>query len=121
MAYPRCTEHVQAIARVCHEHRIPIVPYSGGSSVEGHTSAPFGGISIDFGYMDKCLRFRPEDMDATVQPGLCWTELNEELASQGSNLFFPIDPGKPLSCCGSFSSLQHPVAVGTISVYIMFY
>ena len=93
VAYPRSTEHVQAIARICHRRKVPIVPYSGGSSIEGHTSAPFGGVSIDFSYMDKCLRFSAEDMDATVQPGLGWTELNEELASQGAGLFFPIDPG----------------------------
>jgi D-lactate dehydrogenase (cytochrome) len=72
---------------------VPIIPFSGGSSVEGHTGAPFGGVSIDFTYMDKCLRYSPEDMDATVQPGLCWTDFNEELASEGTGLFFPIDPG----------------------------
>lgn len=69
------------------------MPYSGGSSIEGHTGAPFGGVSIDFAYMDKCLRFNAEDMDATVQPGLCWTDLNEDLAAQETGLFFPIDPG----------------------------
>ncbi|KAJ2983198.1 hypothetical protein NQ176_g879 [Zarea fungicola] len=122
VAYPRCTEHVQAIARVCHEHRIPIVPYSGGSSVEGHTSAPFGGISIDFGYMDKCLRFRPEDMDATVQPGLCWTELNEELASQGSNLFFPIDPAPSAKfggMIGTNCSGTNAVRYGTMKDWVL--
>jgi D-lactate dehydrogenase (cytochrome) len=40
---------------------IVIVPYSGGSSVEGHFSAPFGGISVDFLNMGKIVAFHPEE------------------------------------------------------------
>jgi D-lactate dehydrogenase (cytochrome) len=52
VAYPRSTKQVAAIARICHKHRVPIIPYSGGSSLEGNFSAPYGGVSIDFAYMD---------------------------------------------------------------------
>lgn len=93
VAYPRNTGHVSTIARICSKWRIPIIPFSGGSSVEGHISAPFGGVSIDFSFMDKIVELRPDDMDVTVQPGVCWTDLNHELANNGSGLFFPIDPG----------------------------
>lgn len=48
VAYPRNTEQVSTIARICHERKVPIIPYSGGSSLEGHTAAPFGGISMAF-------------------------------------------------------------------------
>ena len=37
------------------------VPYSGGSSVEGHFSAPFGGVSVDFMHMNKIVDFHPEE------------------------------------------------------------
>lgn len=93
VAYPRSTEQVAAIARVCHKYRIPIIPYSGGSSLEGNFSAPFGGISIDFAYMDKVVQFNKEDMDIVVQPSIGWQDLNEQLYKMGSGLFFPIDPG----------------------------
>lgn len=93
VAYPKNTEQVSTIARVCHKRQIPIIPFSGGSSVEGHISAPFGGISIDFAFMDQVVQFNKEDMDVIVQPGLCWTDLNQQLAKMGSGLFFPIDPG----------------------------
>lgn len=69
------------------------MPFSGGSSLEAHTGAPFGGVSIDFGYMDKVVALNQEDMDVVVQPGVCWTDLNEELAHQNTGFFFPIDPG----------------------------
>lgn len=51
VAYPRSTEQVSIISRVCHKYRVPIIGYSGGSSLEGHFSAPYGGISVDFAYM----------------------------------------------------------------------
>ncbi|KAL4891041.1 hypothetical protein BDV59DRAFT_183092 [Aspergillus ambiguus] len=39
VAYPRSTEQVSTIVRICHKWKIPINPYSGGSSLEGHTAA----------------------------------------------------------------------------------
>lgn len=68
-------------------------PYSGGSSLEGNFSAPYGGISVDFAYMDQIVQFNKDDMDIVVQPSIGWQDLNERLATMGSGLFFPIDPG----------------------------
>ncbi|RSL54559.1 hypothetical protein CEP53_007390 [Fusarium sp. AF-6] len=92
VAYPRSTEHVSGIAHICHKWKVPIIPFSGGSSVEGHISAPFGGVSIDFAYMDRIVKLNKEDMDVVVQPSVCWTDLNLRLAKQGTGLWFPIDP-----------------------------
>lgn len=36
--YPSSTEDVVTVVNTCREYRIPIVPYSGGTSLEGHTS-----------------------------------------------------------------------------------
>ena len=57
-------------------------------------SAPYGGISIDFINMDQILEVHADDMDVVVQPGLCWSDLNQELARRELGLFFPIDPCK---------------------------
>lgn len=94
VAYPRSTADVSAIAQVCYKYHVPIIPYSGGSSLEGNFSAPFGGISVDFAYMDKIVQFNQEDMDIVVQPSIGWQDLNEQLSKMGSGLFFPVDPGK---------------------------
>ena len=77
--------------KVCHKRRIPIVPYSGGTSLEGHFAAPRGGLSIDFSRMDKLLALHADDLDVVVQPALGWETLNDELSQHG--LFFPPDPG----------------------------
>lgn len=115
VAYPRSTEEVAAIARICHRHRVPIIPYSGGSSLEGNFSTPFGGISVDFAHMDRILRLNKEDMDVVVQPSIGWQDLNAELAKVGSGLFFPIDPGMyctiPPTCLCLLVSLGELIAL----------
>ncbi|TID26313.1 glycolate oxidase subunit GlcD [Venturia nashicola] len=88
---PLTTEQVSIIMKVCHERRIPVTPYSGGTSLEGHFAATRGGICIDFARMDKILNLHAEDLDVVVQPAVGWETLNEELAKVG--LFFPPDPG----------------------------
>lgn len=89
--YPTTTEDVSKIMKICYQRKIPVTAYSGGTSLEGHFTPTRGGISIDFGKMDKILRLNKEDMDVVVQPALGWEVLNEELAKD--NLFFPPDPG----------------------------
>ncbi|KAK4994580.1 D-lactate ferricytochrome c oxidoreductase [Elasticomyces elasticus] len=88
---PGSTEEVSAVMKVCHERRIPVTAYSGGTSLEGHFAATRGGICIDFSRMDKILALHKDDLDVVVQPAVGWETLNETLAE--SNLFFPPDPG----------------------------
>jgi D-lactate dehydrogenase (cytochrome) len=91
VAYPKSTAEVSTIAKICHKYRIPVIPFSGGTSLEGNFSAPYGGISVDFAFMDQIVQFNEADMDVVVQPSVSWMALNEELRSSG--LFFPVDPG----------------------------
>ncbi|PQE13444.1 glycolate oxidase protein [Rutstroemia sp. NJR-2017a WRK4] len=93
VAYPKSTADVSRIAAICHKYRVPIVPYSGGSSLEGNISCPYGGVSVDFAFMDQIIKFNEADMDIVVQPSVSWMDLNEELARRQSGLFFPVDPG----------------------------
>ena len=88
---PFTTEEVSKIVKICHERKIPITAYSGGTSLEGHFSATRGGICVDFGRMDKIIKIHKDDLDVVVQPAVGWENLNEELAKDG--LFFPPDPG----------------------------
>jgi hypothetical protein len=37
------------------------VPYSGGTSLEANFSAPFGGMSIDFSFMDEIVALHEDE------------------------------------------------------------
>ncbi|KAF5969309.1 d-lactate dehydrogenase (cytochrome) [Fusarium coicis] len=122
VAYPRTTEQVSVIARICHEHRVPIIPYSGGSSLEGNFSAPYGGISVDFAYMDQIIQFNKDDMDIVVQPSIGWQDLNAKLLAMDSGLFFPVDPGpsaKIGGMIGTNCSGTNAVRYGTMKDWVI--
>lgn len=102
VVYPRSTEDVSAIARICHRRNVPMVPFGAGSSVEGNFSQPHSGICVDFAHMDKIVAFHPDDMDVVVQPGVNWVDLNRQIA--GSGLFAPMDPSPTATIGGMVST-----------------
>ena len=52
-------EHVRVPMVIC--MLTCAVPYSGGSSLEANFSAPFGGMSVDFSYMDQIVALHAEE------------------------------------------------------------
>ncbi|KAK1271619.1 hypothetical protein QJS04_geneDACA012957 [Acorus gramineus] len=91
VVFPRSEDEVSKIVLSCNKHKIPIVPYGGATSIEGHTLAPQGGVCIDMSLMNAIKQLHVEDMDVVVESGIGWIELNEYLKPYG--LFFPLDPG----------------------------
>src|SRR5690606_29089801 len=92
------TDEVAEVVRLCGAHRVPVIPYGVGSSLEGHLLAVQGGVSIDLSQMNKVLAVNAEDLTATVQAGVTRKQLNAEIKDTG--LFFPIDPGADASLGG---------------------
>ena len=98
VVFPQSADDVQDIVRICAAHRVPVIPFGTGTSLEGHVNAPFGGVSIDVRDMNRVLAVHAEDLDCVVQPGITRRALNEYLRDQG--VFFPIDPGADASLGG---------------------
>lgn len=98
VVFAESTQDVQDAVKLCAAHKIPVIPYGVGSSLEGHLLAVQGGISLDLTRMNKVLSINAEDLTVTVQPGVTRKQLNDEIKSTG--LFFPIDPGADASIGG---------------------
>ncbi len=91
VVFPKSTDEVRDVVNVCRRHRVPMIPYGVGTSLEGHVLAVQGGVTLDLSQMNQVLAVHEEDLDAVVQAGVTRKQLNEHIKHTG--LFFPIDPG----------------------------
>ena len=91
VVFAESTDDVAAVVRLAAAHRVPVIPYGVGTSIEGHLLALHGGISIDLGRMNAVLAINSEDLTVTAQAGITRKQLNAAIKDTG--LFFPIDPG----------------------------
>ncbi|KAJ1536654.1 hypothetical protein HK096_009135 [Nowakowskiella sp. JEL0078] len=88
---------------ICNKHKIPVIPFAAGSSLEGHiipeksTLETRGTITLDVSQMDKILAIHPNDLAIVVEPGVNWIDLRQTL--EPHRVFFPPDPGAA-ACIG---------------------
>ncbi|TFY79625.1 hypothetical protein EWM64_g4390 [Hericium alpestre] len=105
VVYPQSTEDVVKIVKIANNYRMPVVAYSGATSLEGHfIGTKGGGICVDMSGMDKILEIHESDSDLVCQPGVGWVEINHALKEQGIPLFFPIDPAPTATIGGMLST-----------------
>ncbi|TCD60929.1 hypothetical protein EIP91_009282 [Steccherinum ochraceum] len=113
VVFPRSTEDVVKIVKISRKYRMPIIPYSGATSLEGHYRAPASGsICVDMSGMDKILEIHEADSDLVCQPGARWADINATLKEKGKlirlsgwiPLFFPLDPAPGATIGGMVST-----------------
>ena len=102
VVYPITTKDVVFLVNICQNAKIPLIGYGIGTSLEGHTAAIKGGITVDFSKMSKVLDIDPYNMSATLEPGVTRQQLNTELRHSG--LFFSVDPGANATLGGMAST-----------------
>jgi D-lactate dehydrogenase (cytochrome) len=102
VAWPETTREVAGIVAICARHRVPVVGWGTGTSLEGQSQAFSGGVVVDFSRMNRVIEVAQADMVARVQPGVTREALNEELRATG--LFFPVDPGANAALGGMAST-----------------
>ncbi|OUJ13989.1 FAD-binding oxidoreductase [Acetobacter sp. DsW_063] len=118
--YAESTEDVSETLRVCHQHRVPVVAFGAGTSLEGHVTPPEHAISLDLSRMTKIIAVNTDDLDCRVQAGLTRQSLNANIRDQG--LFFPVDPGGEATLggmCATRASGTAAVRYGTMKENVL--
>jgi len=110
VAFPETNEEVSKILKLCNEHKVPVVPFGTGTSLEGHVVGNENGITISLEKMNKVLSVNASDFDCRVQANVTRKQLNEYLREDG--IFFPIDPGADAALGGMAATS----ASGTMAV-----
>ena len=110
VVFPETNEEVSMVLKLCNEHKIPVVPFGTGTSLEGNVLGNENGITISLEKMNKILSVNASDFDCRVQANVTRKQLNEYLREDG--VFFPIDPGADAALGGMASTS----ASGTMAV-----
>ncbi len=110
VVFPETNEEVSKILSICNDHKIPVVPFGTGTSLEGNVVGNENGITISLEKMNKVLSVNVEDFDCRVQACVTREQLNDYLREDG--VFFPIDPGANAAIGGMASTS----ASGTMAV-----
>lgn len=114
---PESTDQVSKIVKLCSKYQVPVIPFGGGTSLEGQTLiSPIGGVSLDFNHMKKVLELNEEDLDVRVEAGLGYVELNEILKNKG--LWFPLDPGPGASIGGAVATVTFHVLCSVLVTFL---
>ena len=110
VVFPETNEEVSKILTLCNQHKIPVVPFGTGTSLEGNVVGNEKGITICLEKMNKILSVNVEEFDCRVQACVTKEQLNDYLREDG--VFFPIDPGANAAIGGMASTS----ASGTMAV-----
>ena len=87
VVFAKSTEDVASIVKTCATHKVPVIAYGTGTSLEGHVNAPVGGVCVDMTEMNRIIAVNDQDLDCVVQPGVTREQLNTDLRDRG--LFLP--------------------------------
>jgi len=110
VVFPETNEEVSKILSLCNKHKIPVVPFGTGTSLEGNAVGNENGVTISLEKMNQILSVNAIDFDCRVQANVTRKQLNEHLRDDG--VFFPIDPGADAALGGMASTS----ASGTMAV-----
>jgi len=102
VVWPRSVDEAAAIVRVAAAHRLPIVPFGAGTSLEGHVAALAGGISVDMREMNRISDLSLENLDVLVEAGVTRRQLDARLRPEG--VFFSVDPGADATLGGMIAT-----------------
>jgi glycolate oxidase len=119
---PADTREVAAIARLCNQHRVPLVVRGAGTGYTGGAVPVRGGIVASMERLNRILEIDDENLLAVVQPNVITRELQDAVEARG--LFYPPDPaslkqsslgGNVAECAGGPRAVKY----GTTKRYVL--
>jgi glycolate oxidase len=83
VVFPRSTQEVSAVVRICSNYGAPIVARGAGTGLAGGCSPLLGGVVVMLTRMNRILEIRLRDALALVEPGVINLQLTQALAGTG--------------------------------------
>lgn len=96
VVFPRSTEHVRKIVKLCSDAGVPFLPRGAGTSLAGGCLPVGGGVMIVLTRMKEILEINLRDRYAVVQPGVVNVWLTNAL--KGTGYHYAPDPSSQGAC-----------------------
>jgi glycolate oxidase len=119
---PDRTEEISTVARLCHEHRVPLVVRGAGTGYTGGAVPTQGGVVLAMERMNRILEIDEVNLLAVVEPNVINGDLQRAVEAVG--LFYPPDPasldsssigGNVAECAGGPRAFKY----GTTKRYVL--
>ena len=90
VVFPHTTQQIAEIMSWANQHSIPVIPRGAGSGFVGGSLPVAGGVVVTLTRMNRIIKIEPENLTATVEPGVVTGDFQQEVEKLG--LFYPPDP-----------------------------
>ncbi|MCZ4535743.1 FAD-binding and (Fe-S)-binding domain-containing protein [Gordonia terrae] len=124
VTFPRTARDVATVVGWCHDHRVPVVPRGGGTSMGGNAIGP--GVVLDLSrHLDHVLSVDSDSATAVAGAGIVLTTLAADArAATGGRLTFAPDPSSGSratlgGAIGNDACGNHSVRYGRTSDHIV--
>jgi glycolate oxidase len=119
---PADTAQVAAVARLCQQHRVPLVVRGAGTGYTGGAVPVHGGVVLSVERLNRILEIDEVNLIAVVEPAVITGDLQRAVEARG--LFYPPDPaslesssigGNVAECAGGPRAFKY----GTTKRYVL--
>ncbi|WP_252726913.1 FAD-binding oxidoreductase [Paracoccus sp. C2R09] len=93
---PRTTEELATAMRICHDHRVPVIPRGAGTSLAGGALPTADSVVIGTMRLNDVLEIDTANRFIRVQTGVTNLSVSAELEPAG--FFYAPDPSSQLAC-----------------------
>jgi glycolate oxidase len=119
---PASAAEISSIARLCHEHRVPLVVRGAGTGYTGGAVPTQGGVVLSMERLNRIVEIDQVNLLAVVEPNVITADLQRAVEAVG--LFYPPDPaslemsslgGNVAECAGGPRAFKY----GTTKRYVL--
>jgi len=93
---PDTVAQVQAILRLCHERKVPVVARGAGTSLSGGALPRADGVLLSLARFNRILHIDPVNRVARVEPGVRNLAISQ--AAEPHGLYYAPDPSSQIAC-----------------------
>ena len=93
---PENLAQLQALVRLCYEHRVPVVARGAGTGLSGGALPLRDGVLVSLARFNRILKIDLDNRTARVEPGVRNLAISEAVAPHG--LYYAPDPSSQIAC-----------------------